>query len=67
LEGIVLGGLHAAKFLTSSAEEKEPNDGLSKENLEELEVNVISFGNVIKILLDVCPTLEKFSDVSLQC
>ncbi|CAB4001013.1 G- coupled receptor GRL101-like, partial [Paramuricea clavata] len=63
LEGIVLGGLHAAKLLTSSPEEKESNNGLSEENLEELEVNVISFGNVIKILLDVCPTLEKFSDL----
>lgn len=64
MESTVLGGFHAAKFLTSS-EEKETDNGLGKENLEELEVNVISFGNMIKILLDVCPTLEKFSEVSL--
>jgi hypothetical protein len=64
VEGTVLGGFHAAKFLTSS-EEKETDNGPGKENLEELEVNVISFGNMIKILLDVCPTLEKFSEVSL--
>jgi hypothetical protein len=64
VESTVLGGFHAAKFLTSS-EEKETDNGPGKENLEELEVNVISFGNMIKILLDVCPTLEKFSEVSL--
>ncbi len=44
----------------------EMNKGLDKENLEELEANVISFGNLIKILLDVCPTLEKFSEVSYR-
>ncbi len=42
----------------------ETNKGLDEENLEELEMNVVSFGNVIKILLDICPTLEKFSEVS---
>jgi hypothetical protein len=42
----------------------ETNKGLHEEDLEELETNVISFGNVIKLLLDFCPTLEKFSEVS---
>ncbi len=64
VEGPVLGGLDAAKFVTPSSEEMETNKGLNEENLEELQMNVVSFGNVIKILLDVCPTLEKFSEVS---
>ena len=66
VEGTVLGGLDAAKFVTPSSEEMETNKGLDEENLEELQMNVVSFGNVIKILLDVCPTLEKFSEVSYR-
>jgi hypothetical protein len=58
----VLGGLHEAKFLSSSEEGNE----LSEENLKELEVNVISFGNMIKMLLPVCPALDKYHEVSCQ-
>jgi hypothetical protein len=60
---IVLGGLHEAKFLTSSSEE---GNELSQENLNELELNVISFGNMIKMLLAVCPALDKYNEVSCE-
>ena len=63
VEGCVLGGLHATKFVTSSEENKTSN-ALGEKKLKELEVNVISFGNVIKAFLDICPTLKKFSKVS---
>ena len=63
MEGCLLGGLHATKFVTAS-KENEMNYELGEKRLKELEVNVISFGNVIKALLDVCTSLEKSSQVS---
>ena len=61
VECALLGGFHAAKFLTSS-EKMEADKG----NVEGFEINVTSFGNFIKMLLDVCPTLEKFTQVSCR-
>ena len=58
MECALLGGFHAAKFLPSS-EEMEADKG----NVEGFEINITSFGNLIKMLLDVCPTLEKFTEV----
>ncbi|CAB4017003.1 G- coupled receptor GRL101-like, partial [Paramuricea clavata] len=63
----VLGGLHKAKFVSSSSEE---GNELSEENLKELEVNVMTFGNMTKMLLAVCPALDKYQelvDIMVSC
>ena len=48
-------------FVTPSIESGEV--GMSDENTTEVDVNVKSFGNLLKLLLDACPSLENICEV----
>ena len=62
----ILGGFYAAKFVTPSVEDGDGEDE-KQQNREALTNDIGFYGNVLKILLEICTEPQALPVVSKEC